>query len=84
MKLAEHKQWRQFIGVPNQVVSDYQLVCEYNCPRCAQLSLLQQIVDDLKERRTELELFRGTWIHKIQQLNELIKEYEAIIEGATQ
>ena len=46
-----------------------------NCPRSAQLALLQQIVDDLKLRKNKYAC--STW-----WVDELIKEYEAIIEGA--
>jgi len=76
MKLAEHNhniEWQQ----PN-----------LDCPRCAQLSLLQQIVDDMIIKR---EKVCSLWIKGVDQqtinvgvatLTMVIKEYEAIVEGS--
>ena len=62
------------------------------CPRCiadrlvndAQLSLLQQIVDDMKEQLATLNTKKNCdhiSPFRVLFLDELINEYEAIIEG---
>ena len=64
MKLAEH------IQREHPHLNGYHYICISDCPRCAQLSLLQQIVDDLD----------GNLSWSI--LEAIIEEYKAIIEGS--
>lgn len=67
-----------------------------DCEKCAQLSLLQQIVDDLKKRRDcyyermshafDNDMKNNCIIYETvrQEIDGLIKEYEAIIERSNQ
>jgi hypothetical protein len=64
MKLAEH------IQREHPHLNEYHYICISGCPRCAQLALLQQIVDDLD----------GNLSWSI--LEAIIEEYKAIIEGS--
>jgi len=81
MKLAEHNHSR-ISTIFNKETCE---AMANNCPRCAQLALLQQIVDDLKEELATLNIQKKhdhIYPFRVLFLEELIKEYEAIIEGA--
>ena len=61
-----------------------EMICDTDCGLCYQLSLLQQIVDDLKAKKNDLDFYcqSGVAIVQARYLKTLIEEYEAIIEGA--
>ena len=87
MKLAEHKiqqyKGQTYFKRREPCIAEKD-TCWFDCPRCAQLSLLQQIVDGLKLKKIDLDFYCQSGVAIIQAgyLKTLIKEYEAIIEGA--
>ena len=96
MKLAEHTTYIENKGIPDCLCSECsskrKIKCYPNCPRCAQLSLLQQIVDDLEARVTRylewadkpttMLCEREDFLSKRIALLYVIEDYKDIIEGS--